>query len=106
MTRHPRDGQVFTSLPFGNQATFGRYWGRPKARGFAPPPRDGFALSRMKGVRAAQRAGTRPGRTTKTGPAVCFSTLVYNYAIRKLAAASLVPITLRLSDRPLSYHAP
>ena len=30
-----------------------QYRGGQKARSFAPPPRDGFALSRMKGVGAA-----------------------------------------------------
>jgi len=44
---------------------------------FAPPPRGGFALSRMKGVRIRARpSGSPPRDATKAGDLVCYHTLV------------------------------
>jgi len=44
----------------------------------------------MKGVRAARRAGARPGRTTKAGPTVCYATLEQFPTTRKPGAAFLI----------------
>src|SRR5262249_294336 len=60
------------------------WWGRLKAHSFAPPPRDGFALSRMKGVCAPGAPGLAPDQITKADLAVRYPTVEQTCTLRKL----------------------
>jgi hypothetical protein len=62
---------------------------KPQARGFAPSPRDEFALSRKKGVAPRNAPTHAPGRTTKTRPAVAAPNLVRIRPVRKSATTGI-----------------
>ena len=61
----------------------------PQARGFAPSPRDEFALSRKKGVAPRNAPTHAPDRTTKTRPAVAAPNLVRVRPPRKSATTGI-----------------